>query len=125
MPFEGAQMSAVVVPQADGLVVGCGDNESAVGAEGCGVDSLSHLQVEKDGSITYLGLTDKFAECYEKQGKLMNSVGVGCVSSIDDRSYKSQKYFNNGNVATMVNFLYSTEHLREMEDDYGILPLPK
>ncbi len=83
------------------------------------------VQVEKDGSISYLGLTDKFAECYEKQGKLMNSVGVGCVSSIDDRSFKSQKYFANGKVATMVNFLYSTEHLREMEDDYGIIPLPK
>ena len=34
------------IPQAEGLVVGCGDNESAFGAEGCGVDSLSHLQVE-------------------------------------------------------------------------------
>ncbi len=86
---------------------------------------LHVVEIQKDRTIKFLGLTDKFAECYEKYGNFMNQAGIGTLSSIDDLSYKSQKYFANGNVATMANFLYSTEHLRDMEDDYGILPMPK
>ena len=47
------------------------------------------------------------------------------MSTIDDRSYKTMITFGNGNVATMCNFIYSTEYLRDMKDDYGILPMPK
>lgn len=47
------------------------------------------------------------------------------MSTIDDATYKSMKTFAEGNVATMVNFIYSTEYLRDMVDDYGILPMPK
>ena len=51
--------------------------------------------------------------------------GIEQASSIDDQSFKSMIAFSEGNVATMCNFLYSTEYLRDMTDDYGIVPMPK
>ncbi len=86
---------------------------------------LDVVKIADDGTPEYLGLTEKFASAYEKMATLMSRDDVLVVSSIDDLSYKSQKAFANGNVATMVNFLYSTEHLRDMNDDYGIIPIPK
>ncbi len=80
----------------------------------------------KDGAAPeYIGLTERYITAYEKLAAFMKGEGNMRMSSIDDKSYKSMLTFANGNVATMVNFIYSTEYLRDMKDDYGIVPMPK
>jgi len=79
----------------------------------------------KGGELEYVGLSEKYLTAYDKLGTMMNQAGMDSISTIDDLSFRSMKTFANGNVATMTNFLYATEHLRDMTDDYGIVPLPK
>lgn len=86
---------------------------------------LDVVRVNKDGDPEYLGLTEKFVSAFDRLQTFMAGEGNIRMSSIDDRSYKSMITFGNGNVATMCNFIYSTEYLRDMKDDYGILPMPK
>ncbi|MBQ7982781.1 MAG: hypothetical protein IJ302_04380 [Clostridia bacterium] len=86
---------------------------------------LKVVQIGDDGTPEYLGLSEKFVTAYEKMLNFHKNPGVMTMGSIDDKTYRSMKTFANGNVATMVNFIYSTEYLRDMQDDYGILPMPK
>lgn len=86
---------------------------------------LDVVRIGNDGTPEYLGLTEKFLSAFEKLQTFQAGEGVMRMSSIDDKSYKSMITFGNGNVATMCNFIYSTEYLRDMKDDYGILPMPK
>ncbi|MBE6709996.1 MAG: hypothetical protein E7579_02645 [Ruminococcaceae bacterium] len=86
---------------------------------------LKVVELAEDGTPVFLGLTEKFATAYEKMRSFHQSPGALSYSSIDDQSFKSMNYFAQGNAATMCNFLYSTEYLRDMEADYGILPMPK
>jgi len=79
----------------------------------------------KNGKLEYTGLSEKFLDAYDKLGSLMNQAGADSIYSIDDLSFRSMKTFANSNVATMANFLYATEYLRNMKDDYGIVPMPK
>lgn len=83
------------------------------------------VKFNDDGVPEYIGLTEKLLTAFEKLYPLNHAEDTMCFSSIDNGSYESQKTFANGNVATMCNFLYSTEYLRDMKDDYGILPMPK
>lgn len=86
---------------------------------------LKVVEIDDSGMPVCLGLTEKFVNAYDKMLGLHKNPGVMTMSSIDDKSYRSMNTFANGNVATMTNFLYSTEYLRDMKDDYGILPMPK
>ena len=86
---------------------------------------LDVVRIGSDGTPEYLGLTEKFLSAFEKLQIFHAGEGVMRMSSIDDKSYKSMITFGNGNVATMCNFIYSTEYLRDMKDNYGILPMPK
>ena len=86
---------------------------------------LDVVRIGNDGTPEYLGLTEKFLSAFEKLQTFHAGEGIMRMSSIDDKSYKSMITFGNGNVATMCNFIYSTEYLRDMKDDYGILPMPK
>lgn len=86
---------------------------------------LKVVTIGKDGRPEYIGLTEKFISAYEKLSSFHQQEGILRFSSIDDRSYTSMKTFANCNVASMCNFIYSTEYLRNMKDDYGILPMPK
>lgn len=86
---------------------------------------LKVIELDENGMPQYLGLTDRFLTAYEKMATLFERKDVAVHSSIDDKSYTTMKTFANGTVATMANFLYSTEYLRDMEDDYGIVPYPK
>ncbi len=87
---------------------------------------LEVVRIEKDGTPTYLGLTEKFASAFERLQAFNKLDGVkGNFNSIDTKTYESMKTFANCNIATMTNFIYSTEYLRDMKDDYGIIPLPK
>ena len=86
---------------------------------------LKVVDIDENGAPIYLGLSEKFVTAYDKMLAFHKNPGVVTMSTIDDATYKSMKTFAEGNVATMVNFIYSTEYLRDMVDDYGILPMPK
>lgn len=80
----------------------------------------------KGGKVEYLGLSEKFIKAYEKLYDFnVDSDTTFSISTIDDSSFKTMKYFAEGRVLLMANFIYSTEKLRDMEDDYGIVPYPK
>ncbi len=86
---------------------------------------LKTIERQNDGSITYLGLTERYDNAYSRMRDFHKRDDVFYYSSINDNTFKSMTTFANGNVAIMCNYLYATEHIRDMEDDYGIIPLPK
>lgn len=86
---------------------------------------LDVVTLDENGTPQYLGLTEKFVDAFNKMQSFLKQDGIAGASSIDDQSFKSMMAFSEGNVATMCNFLYSTEYLRDMVDDYGIVPMPK
>lgn len=79
-----------------------------------------------NGTPFFTGLTEKYISAYERLHDFycLNE-NTYVLSTIDDRSFTTMKTFNEGRVLLMCNFIYSTEHLREMDDDYGIVPYPK
>ncbi len=86
---------------------------------------LEVVRINDEGTPEYLGLTERFSDAYDKMYAFYQQPGVASRSTIDDKSYHTMKTFAQGTVATMCNFIYSTEYLRDMKDDYGILPMPK
>jgi hypothetical protein len=74
----------------------------------------------------FTGLSERYINAYEKLYDFycLND-NTYVLSTIDDQTYTTMKTFNEGRVLLMCNFVYSTEHLRAMEDDYGIIPYPK
>lgn len=86
---------------------------------------LDVVKIGSDGMPEYLGLTEKFISAFEKLQSFHAQEGVLRNNTIDDATYRTMATFADGNVATMCNFLYSTEYLRNMKDDYGIVPMPK
>lgn len=86
---------------------------------------LKMVELDKNGTPQYVGLTERFQTAYEKLQKFYSGDDMITMYSIDDHTYKTMKTFAEGRVATMVNFIYSTEYMRDMKDDYGIVPVPK
>ncbi len=76
---------------------------------------------ETGNSFTYYGLTERFSSAYDRMGVFSTSPGV----RNEQGTLGARDTFANGRVAFMTNFLYTTESLRDMDDDYGILPIPK
>ncbi len=86
------------------------------------------IDMNNDGSYTYYGLTERLDDAYSKLAYFHTSVPG--VKNIDSASKGGGKYpprdtFAEGRVAMMTNYIYATEHIREMDDDYGIVPIPK
>ncbi len=77
----------------------------------------------EDGASVYLGLTDRFETAYSKISGLFDHNDVGGAESAANNTIPAA--FANSTIAMMSNFLYATERLRDMEDDYGIVPFPK
>ncbi len=100
-----------------GEMVPCGTFQTAL--------ELEVVKVDGSGIPEYLGLTEKFVTAYEKLYTFMQTPGNIRMTTIDDQSFRSMLTFAAGNVATMCNFIYATEYLRDMEDDFGIVPMPK
>lgn len=87
---------------------------------------LKLVEKNAEGGYTVIGLNERFIDAYEKLAVYhKNTDGVLRYGSIDDQSFRSMHGFANSSVATMCNFIYATEHIRDMEDDYGIIPIPK
>ena len=98
--------------------VPCGTWQTSLG--------LDVVVLDEAGKPTVLGMTERFVNAYDKMSAYhQNTPGVMRFASIDAQTYDSMKLFANGQVATMCNFIYSTEYIRDMEDDYGIIPIPK
>jgi len=87
--------------------------------------NLKVVEIDGDGMPVVLGLTEKYVDAYDKMRRFFENPGVLKSNSVDTKTYLSMLTFGEGRVATMNNFLYSTEYLRDMKDDYGILPMPK
>lgn len=98
--------------------VPCGTWQTSLG--------LDVVVLDEAGKPTVLGMTERFVNAYDKMSAYhQNTPGVMRFASIDAQTYDSMKLFANGQVATMCNFIYSTEYIRDMDADYGIIPIPK
>ncbi len=86
---------------------------------------LKIVELDKNGTPQYIGLTERFQTAFEKLQKFYAGDDMITMYSIDDHTYKTMKTFAEGRVGSMVNFIYSTEYMRDMADDYGIVPIPK
>ena len=88
--------------------------------------ALDVVTLDASGTPTVLGMTERFVNAYEKLSDYhQNTNGVVRYASVDSVTYESMPLFADGRGATMCNFIYSTEYIRDMEDDYGIIPIPK
>lgn len=86
------------------------------------------IDMTNDGSYTYHGLTDRLADLYAKLSNYRKTVpGVEDINSFTKfpGRYIPSEVFADGKAAMMCNFIYATEHIRDMSDDYGIIPIPK
>ena len=86
------------------------------------------IDLNKDGTYNYHGLTDRLADVYAKLAEFRQTVpGVEDINSFTKfpGRYIPSEVFANGQAAMMCNFIYATEHIRDMNDDYGIIPIPK
>ncbi|MBE6612885.1 MAG: hypothetical protein E7632_10380 [Ruminococcaceae bacterium] len=86
---------------------------------------LDVLMNNGDGMPEYLGLTEKFAAAHEKMAAYISHEGIVGMTNADKYPNDLVTLFGQNNVAAMVGFLYNTEYLRDMTDDYGIVPMPK
>lgn len=87
---------------------------------------LKVVAPDSDGILTYLGLTERYENAYSKLRTFHTETDGNFAYPSNDRNRK-QLYddFASGRAATMCTFLYATESLRNMEADYGIIPIPK
>ena len=86
------------------------------------------IDMNNDGSYTYYGLTERLDDAYSKLSYFYTSTpGVNVIDSASKGGgkYPPRDTFAEGRVAMMTNYIYATEHIREMDDDYGIVPIPK
>lgn len=89
---------------------------------------ISIIDMASDGTYTYHGLTDRLDDAYSKLRTFYTTVpGVSCIDSASKGGGKfpPRENFAEGRVAMMTNYIYATEYIRDMDDDYGIIPIPK
>lgn len=89
---------------------------------------IPFIDMRSDGTYTYHGLTDRLDNAYSKLSNFYTSVpGVKCMDSASKGGghYPPRETFAEGRVAMMTNYIYATEYIRDMNDDYGIIPIPK
>lgn len=89
---------------------------------------ISIIDMKQDGTYTYYGLTERLDDAYSKLSQFYTSTpGVKVIDSASKGAgaYPPRDNFAEGRVAMMTNYIYATEHIREMDDDYGIVPIPK
>ncbi len=79
---------------------------------------------DKD-NMPYLTVGDeKNVNVYAKMYELYKET-VGCVMDKNLSTLDNVKYFASGNSLFLPGFLYTSENLRDMDNDYGIIPFPK
>ena len=87
------------------------------------------IDMNSDGTYTYHGLTDRLADMYEKLVEYRATVpGVFDQDSSSTKNVGKvtpRDAFAAGRVAMMCHKIVSTEYIKDMSDDYGIIPIPK
>ena len=82
--------------------------------------------VREGDSLTVAPLSEKFVDTYTKiYNFIYKNDNVISLNTHDDGTYKTAQYFAEGRFGMMLNFLKCTELIRNMKDDYGIVPMPK
>ncbi len=80
---------------------------------------------DADGNVAITVNSERSISFYEKLYKLMYN-STGAHSATQDDSVTVMKMFNDGYGMITMNKMFQAEiYLREMEDDYTIIPLPK
>ena len=83
---------------------------------------LSLFSDDGKGSITFTGVTEKYADAYAK----MYAFFVGNPATYVFNTHETiNNIFTSGRMLFNTNFLYATESFRDMSDDFGIVPMPK
>jgi len=78
-------------------------------------DGMPYLTVNNERTSAFM--QKLYSLCYENMGTMMRKEGAGTL--------ENTKGFNDGYSLFLTGFLYSSELLRDMPDDYGIIPPPK
>ena len=87
------------------------------------------IDMNSDGTYTYHGLTPQLSDMYDRLVEYRATVPG--VLDMDSDSTKNvgkitpRDAFAADRVATMCHKIVSTEYIRDMSDDYGIIPIPK
>lgn len=76
---------------------------------------------DADGIPYIVGVTDKYQKVLEAINELLWESGVGYM----DKKFDDHTMFADGLCLFTPNRLYDASTLREMEDDFGIIPYPK
>ena len=80
---------------------------------------------DSEGNVSIIVNNERSISFYEKLYKLMYN-STGAHSATQDDSVTVMKMFNDGYGMATINKMFQAEiYLREMEDNYTILPLPK
>lgn len=83
---------------------------------------LSLFTDDKNGNISFTGVTEKYADAYAK----MWSFFVGNPATyIYNEHEPINAMFMSGRALFNTNFLSATDNFRDMTDDFGIVPMPK
>ena len=83
---------------------------------------LSLFTDDKNGNISFTGVTEKYADAYAK----MWSFFVGNPATyIYNEHEPINAMFMSGRALFNTNFLSATDNFRDMADDFGIVPMPK
>ncbi len=82
------------------------------------------FEFDADGNPSVATLAERDVGVYDKlNGWLMNR---NLIYAVDVGDHKELSViFENGRALFMLDFLYDTEYLRDMNDDFGIVPMPK
>ncbi len=79
---------------------------------------------DEDGNPFVTSLSERDIDIYNRLNtQLMNREIIYAVDVSDHTELT--KIFEAGRSLFMLDFLYATEYLREMDDDFGIVPMPK
>lgn len=87
------------------------------------------IDMNKDGSYNYYGLNEQLSDIYDKLVEYRATVPG--VTDQDSNTSKNvgkvtpRDAFAAGRVAMMTHRIESTEFIRDMDNDYGIIPIPK
>ncbi|MGN1409657.1 MAG: hypothetical protein ACI4XJ_05715, partial [Eubacteriales bacterium] len=82
------------------------------------------IDFDDSGNPMLDALSERDIAIYDKLFILLNNSDV--VYSVDVGDHKELSViFENNRALFMLDFLYDTEYLRDMENDFGIIPMPK
>jgi len=89
---------------------------------------MEMLTKDSDGWFELSGEKEKISKAFEKVYDLLyNNTGVYSYDSMEENWIRQLNMFANGNVLLTPLHLYyaETQELRNMQDEYGIIPTPK